>query len=71
MKQFVYTLFNRGRFNSVFPKILAIVLFRILLHGILENFACNILTLKADIIFVSSASWGQGCHNFSKIFGKM
>ena len=53
-----------GYINSVggaaipfFPKILVVVLSRILLYGIVQNFACNILTLKDDfdIIFVSIA----------------
>ena len=57
MMQFGYILLNRGRYYSVFPKILLVVLSRILLNGILEDFACNMLTLQdnIDIIFESIA----------------
>ena len=52
MVQFRYTKLNRGHSYPVLPKIFVIALFRILLHGIFQNFACN--TLKDDIgaIFV-------------------
>ena len=42
----------KGRSCYVFSKILVIVLSRILLHGMVQNFACNILTLKDDTYIV-------------------
>ena len=48
MEQFLYTQLSTGGCYSVFSKILAVVLSRILLHGIVQNFACNILILQHD-----------------------
>ena len=58
-----------GRY-SVLPQIPVIVLSQILLHGIVRNFACNILTLKdnTDINFAGIARWGRCSHNFSRNF---
>ena len=47
--QFRYTQLIRGRCSSVLPQIFVIVLSGTLLHGILENFACDTLLLKATI----------------------
>ena len=69
---------SKGCCYSVFPKFLVLVLSRILLHGIVQNFACNIFCLQDDddIIFASIAyariaRKGRCCHNFSNIFGMM
>ena len=60
MMQFGCIQLNRGRCYSVFFKILVIVLSRILLHGTVRNFACNVLILQNDInvIFASIACQG-------------
>ena len=57
MIQFGYKWLCRGRCYSVISKILMIVLSRILLHGIAQNFACNKHTLRdtIDIIFGNTA----------------
>ena len=49
MMQFGHVQLSKGSCYSVFSQILVVVLSRILLHGIEQNFACNILTLKDDI----------------------
>ena len=49
MMLFGCILLSKRRYFSAFLKILPIVLFQILLHGTVQNFACNILTLKDDI----------------------
>ena len=49
MVQFECIYLNSGRCYPIYPKILAIVLCQILLHEIIQNFACNKITLKVDI----------------------
>ena len=53
MIQFWYLYLTKGSCCSVFPKIFLIALPQILLIGIVQNFAYNVLTLKdnTDIIF--------------------
>ena len=55
MMQFGYALLSRGRYYSVFSKILVVALSRILLYGATQNFACDTLILQdnIDVIFVS------------------
>ena len=56
---------------SFFSKILVIVLFWILLHGIIQNFACSILIFKddIDIIFARIAYEGALLAHFFQNFG--
>ena len=51
--QFVCTYLDRGRCNSVFSKILFIVISWLLLHGIAQNFIWNIRTARDDIGVIS------------------
>ena len=59
-----------GRSYFIFTKIFALILSRILLHGIVQNFAWNMLTLKDDIdvIFAvylaTGALWSKFSQNF-------
>ena len=53
--QIGFILLSRGCCHSVFPKIFAIVLSRILLDEMIRNFACSILTLKDDIYIMFAA----------------
>ena len=81
MMQFGYIYLSKGDAiiiyrvaNSVFPKFFVIVLSWIILHGIVQNFARNILTLKGDIDMIFAGNrLDRGCcsHNFSEIFRKM
>ena len=70
MIQFGQVQLSRGFFYSVFLKSFLIVLSRILLHGIVQNFALSILTFKddIDIIFESIACQGALQSQFSSIF---
>ena len=52
MVKLMYVQLNRGRCYFVLLHILVIVLSRILQHGIVQNFACNILTLKNNIQYI-------------------
>ena len=63
--QFRYIKLNRGRCYSVLPEVLVMVLSRILFHGIVQNFACNILILKAKIDMIFA---GTGSQIFSRNF---
>ena len=47
--QFVCTYLDRGRCNSVFSKILLIVIIWLLLHGIAQTFIFNICIARDDI----------------------
>ena len=51
----------KGRCNSVFSKILLIVMCRHLLHGIVQNFMWKIRTVKDDIYIISVIipHWGH------------
>ena len=51
--QFVCTYLDRGRCNSVFYKILLIVISQLLLHGIAQNFRWNLRTARDDIHIIS------------------
>ena len=49
MVQFVYTYLARGRCNSVFSKILLIVISQFLLHGIAQKLIWNARITRKDI----------------------
>ena len=49
MTQFSCTQLHRERCYSILPKILVMILPPFLLHGIVQNFACNVIALKGDI----------------------
>ena len=49
MVQFDCIWLSKGHCYSVYPKNFVLVLSGILLHGIVQNFAFNMLTLKDDI----------------------
>ena len=51
--QFVCTYLDRGRCNSVFSKILLIVITWLLLHGIAQNFIWNICIARDNIEKIS------------------
>ena len=51
--QFVCTYLDRGRCNSVFSKILWIVISWLLLHGIAQIFIWNICIARDDIEIIS------------------
>ena len=55
-----------------FPRILVVVLFRIVLYEIVQNFAYNILILQDDIhiIFVSIPFQGALLFQFAQNFGE-
>ena len=53
MLQFLCTYLSRGRCNSVFYKILLVVISQLLLHGIAQNFRWNIYTARDDIDIIS------------------
>ena len=61
------------RYCSFFSKILVIVLSQILLHGIVQNFPCDMPSLNDDIviIFEHNLIGGDISHIFSRIFRKM
>ena len=53
MVQFLRTYLARGRCNSVFSKVLLIVISRLPLHGIAQKFIWNIRTARNDIDIIS------------------
>ena len=71
--QFGYIYLSRGRCYSVFSKIFVVVLSRLLLQGIVQNFACDTLILQDDInmIFASVTCWSALLPQLLQIFGKM
>ena len=58
--QFLCTYITRRRCNSVFAKIILIVISRLLSHGIIQNFIWNICTARDDIEKVSVIVPHQG-----------
>ena len=57
--QFGCIKLSRERCYSVFPEILVLVPYQILLHSNVQNFACSILSLKDEIDIVFTNMEGE------------